>query len=210
MTFIYDILVNLNYELFDFYDWDEKDNFSHIRKTPLFKVNSNNISDFIFKKVKVDEEFLISIKDKTQMFSGRNVEVINYACIISDGNVAVMLEFDQEGYSKRKSKFLVNEEFEILDLVKSIKNTNIVYNVVNSNYKKINMIRSDKNILDSILDELFLIKEDNEKIDYLYYEWFDTDKGNNKYDELVHDLKKGFTSKHLEMKKLINLLTVKK
>lgn len=210
MTFVYDILVNLSYDLIDFYDWDERDDFSHIRKAPIFRVSSNNISDFIFRKVKVNEEFLNSIKDKTQMFSGRNIEVLSYACVISDGNTAIMVEFDEKGYSRRKSKFLVNEEFEILDLVLSIKNTDINYSVVSSNYKKNNMIRSDKNILDNILDELFLIKEDSEKIDYLYYEWFDTDKGNNKYEELVNDLQKGFTSKHLEMKKLINLLTVKK
>lgn len=210
MTYIYDILVNLSEELIDFYDWDKEDEFSHIRKVPLFKVNKTTLGDLTYRKVKVDINFLNSIKDKTQMFCGRNVEVIPYASIFCDGVNAVMVVFDRKGYVKERSKFLINEEEEIIDLTNSIRNSNILYNVLNKNYKINKMIRSDKKIVNDILNELDLIKDDKEKIDYLYYEWFDNMEGYNKYEKLVSDIKRIYTDKHKELLNIINLITVKK
>ena len=54
------------------------------------------------------------------------------------------------------------------------------------------------------------MKDDKERIDYLYYEWFDSNEGNLKYEKLLKDLKKSFTSKHLEFLDLLNLLTIQK
>ena len=41
MIYVYDVLVNLNEDLYDFYDWDDKDNLSHVRRTPIFRVLKN-------------------------------------------------------------------------------------------------------------------------------------------------------------------------
>lgn len=71
------------------------------------------------------------------------------------------------------------------------------------------MIRSEKKILNDILEELNSIKNDKEKIDYLYYEWFDSNDGDDKYFKLVSDLKSKFTDKHMEFLELLNLLTIK-
>ena len=210
MIYIYDVLINLNEEMFDFYDWEEYDSFLHVRRVPMYKVNTNVIYDFSSKKVKIDDVVLASIKDKTQVFSSRNIEVISYGAVFTDGNNAVMIEFDEKGYSKRKSKFLVNEEMEILDVSKSMKVSNMHYNIINNKVKRNVMLRSEKKQLDLILSELENIKDDREKISYLYYEWFDKSDGENKYEKLVNDLKKSFTSKHLEILDVLNLLTVKK
>ncbi len=210
MIYVYDVLINLNEEVYDFYDWEETDDFSHIRRAPLFKVNHEVYSDFCVKKVRLQGETMSLIKDKTQLFSSRNIEVMPYGAIITDGEHAIMVEFDSKGFSKRKSKFLVNEEMEILDVSSNMKLSKLDYNVVNNKARVNNMLRSEKKTLENILDELSSLKEDSEKIDYLYYEWFERQDGVNKYDKLVSSLKKEFSYRHLEFLDLLNLLTIKK
>ncbi len=209
MNYVYDILVNLNEELYDFYDWEETDDFTHVRRVPLFRVSHSDYFDIAVKKVRLSDEELLTIKDKTQVFSSRNIEIIPYSMIVSDSERAVMVEFDNKGYSKRKSKFLVNEEMEIIELSSNMKMSKLMYNVINNKVKRNVMIRSEKIILDNILKELDELKDDKEKIDYLYYEWFDKKSVDKSYEKLVKDLKSSFTNKHLEFLELLNLLTVK-
>ena len=167
------------------------------------------ISDFCFKKVTVSDEFLSTIKDRTQVFSSKNVEVVPYMVILTDDKSAVAVKFNNNGSVNKLSKFLVNEELEILEISSSLNDSLINYSI-SGKTKKLNMIRKDKVILDNIIEELDSIKNDKEKIDYLYYEWFDKKDGKNKYESLVKDLKKRFTSRHLEFLELLNLLKVKK
>lgn len=205
MVYVYDLLVNLNDKMYDFYDWNNSDSFCHIRKTPLFKVNDSTFYDLCTKKVRVN---LPNIKDKTQVFKSKNIEIIQYACVFTNGKNAVMVEFDNKGYSIKKSKFLVNEELEIVNISSNMKLTNIEYNVINKNIFKNKMLRSENDLLNSILEDLDKIKEDKDKINYLYYEWFNSGEVN--YDKLVRSLKNNFTDKHKEFLELINLLMIKK
>lgn len=210
MNYVYDILVNLNEEVYDFYDWEETDNFVHVRRVPLFKLSHEDYINVGYKKVKLKEELLLEIKDKTQVFSSRNIEIIPYSMIVSDGISAIMLEFDERGYTSRKSKFLVNEEIEVVEVASNMKESIFKYNVVNNKVRRNTMLRSEKVVLKNILKELENLKDDSLKIDYLYYEWFDSNNGENKYEKLVKSLKAGFTSEHLEFLELLNLLTIKK
>ena len=52
MIFIYDILVNFNDKLYDFYEWSENDLIEHIRKIPLIKVKKKLLDKVIEKKHK--------------------------------------------------------------------------------------------------------------------------------------------------------------
>lgn len=210
MIYVYDVLVNLNDEMFDFYDWEETDDFVHVRRVPMFKVNDDVYYDMVTKKVRLNEEIMNSIKDKTQIFSSRNIEILPYTSVFTNGSSAILVEFDNKGYSIRKSKFLVNEEMEILDIAKSMKVSVIEYNVVQSKVKMNSMIRSEKLIVDRILTELECLKDDDEKLSYLYYEWFERQDGINKYETLVRDLKRRFTGKHNEFLELIDMLTIQK
>ena len=119
------------------------------------------------------------------------------------------MEFNDKGFISRRSKFIVNEEMEIIDMAKSVREEKIKYNVVSKKINRSTMIRSEKKILNDILEELNSIKNDKEKIDYLYYEWFDSNDGDDKYFKLVSDLKSKFTDKHMEFLELLNLLTIK-
>lgn len=209
MVYVYDTLVNLNEELIDFYDWEESDDYIHIRRVPLFKVKAVDYVNLVNKKVKFDESELAKINDKTQVFSSRGIDTIKYAMVVTDGNGAVILEINSNGYISRKSKFIVSEEMEILDLAKGVKEDKIKYEVINKKINRNTMIRSEKRIVKNILEELESIKDDTEKIDYLYYEWFDTNDGEDKYLKLVKTLKSKFTNKHMEFLELLNLLTIK-
>ncbi len=209
MVYVYDTLVNLNEELIDFYDWEESDDYVHIRRVPLYKVNSIDYMNFVTKKVRLDEEELSKLYDKAQIFSNRGIDSLKYAFVVTDGNGAVILEFNDKGFISRRSKFIVNEEMEIIDMAKSVREEKIKYNVVSKKINRSTMIRSEKKILNDILEELNSIKNDKEKIDYLYYEWFDSNDGDDKYFKLVSDLKSKFTDKHMEFLELLNLLTIK-
>ena len=209
MVYVYDTLVNLNEELIDFYDWEESDDYVHIRRVPLYKVNSIDYMNFVTKKVRLDEEELSKLYDKAQIFSNRGIDSLKYAFVVTDGNGAVILEFNDKGFISRRSKFIVNEEMEIIDMAKSVREEKIKYNVVSKKINRSTMIRSEKKILNDILEELNSIKNDKEKIDYLYYEWFDSNDGDDKYFKLVSDLKSKFTDKHIEFLELLNLLTIK-
>ncbi len=210
MIYVYDVLVNLNEEMYDFYDWEENDNFVHVRRVPIFKLSDDVFYDFVTKKIKVSEDFIYSIKDKTQVFSSRNIEIIKFAAIFSNGKNAVMIEFDGHGFIKRKSGFLVNEEMEIIDVTSSLTDYSVNYEVKTSKVKTNTMTRNEKKVLNDIILELEAFKEDKERIDYLYYEWFEKTDGDNKYDLLVKDIKNSFTFKHEEFLELLNLLTIKK
>ena len=209
MVYVYDTLVNLNEELFDFYDWEEMDDYVHIRRIPLYKVNSEDYYNFVTKNVKLSEEVLSKINDKTQVFSNRGIDTLKYALAISDGNGALVIEFKDSGCVYRRSKFIINEEMEILEMANGIECQVIDYKVVSNKIKRNTMIRSEKKILFDILRELESLKDDKEKIDYLYYEWFDSNDGSDKYCALVKDLKKHFSDKHISFLELLNLLTIK-
>ena len=200
MNYVYDILSNFNQELYDFYDWDKNDNFTHLRKVPSFRVSKEVLVDLMFKKVKIKGNLLKLIKDKTQVFTKEGVDVIEYCFIVSDSVNALGVILDEDGVVYKRSKFLVSEELEINKCLKTSKIYNVEYNLLSSKIHYSNMTRN----------ELELIMDSTDKIDYLYYEWFNTNKGKNKYKKLVSSIKSSYTSKHEYILELLNLLKIKK
>lgn len=210
MNYVYDILSNFNQELYDFYDWDKNDNFTHLRKVPSFRVSKEVLVDLMFKKVKIKGNLLKLIKDKTQMFTKEGVDVIEYCFIVSDSVNALGVILDEDGVVYKRSKFLVSEELEINKCLKTSKIYNVEYNLLSSKTHYSNMTRNEEKVTNLILNELELIMDSTDKIDYLYYEWFNTNKGKNKYKKLVSSIKSGYTSKHEYILELLNLLKIKK
>lgn len=210
MNYVYDILSNFNQELYDFYDWDKNDNFTHLRKVPSFRVSKEVLVDLMFKKVKIKGNLLKLIKDKTQVFTKEGVDVIEYCFIVSDSVNALGVILDEDGIIYKRSKFLVNEELEINKCLKTSKIYNVEYNLLSSKTHYSNMTRNEEKVTNLILNELELIMDSTDKIDYLYYEWFNTNKGKNKYKKLVSSIKSSYTSKHEYILELLNLLKIKK
>ena len=210
MNYVYDILSNFNQELYDFYDWDKNDNFTHLRKVPSFRVSKEVLVDLMFKKVKIKGNLLKLIKDKTQVFTKEGVDVIEYCFIVSDSVNALGVILDEDGVVYKRSKFLVSEELEINKCLKTSKIYNVEYNLLSSKTHYSNMTRNEEKVTNLILNELELIMDSTDKIDYLYYEWFNTNKGKNKYTKLVSSIKSSYTSKHEYILELLNLLKIKK
>lgn len=210
MNYVYDILSNFNQELYDFYDWDKNDNFTHLRKVPSFRVSKEVLVDLMFKKVKIKGNLLKLIKDKTQVFTKEGVDVIEYCFIVSDSVNALGVILDEDGVVYKRSKFLVSEELEINKCLKTSKIYNVEYNLLSSKTHYSNMTRNEEKVTNLILNELELIMDSTDKIDYLYYEWFNTNKGKNKYKKLVSSIKSRYTSKHEYILELLNLLKIKK
>ncbi|CDE98660.1 putative uncharacterized protein [Clostridium sp. CAG:628] len=210
MNYVYDILSNFNQELYDFYDWDKNDNFTHLRKVPSFRVSKEVLVDLMFKKVKIKGNLLKLIKDKTQVFTKEGVDVIEYGFIVSDSVNSLGVILDEDGVVYKRSKFLVSEELEINKCLKTSKIYNVEYNLLSSKTHYSNMTRNEEKVTNLILNELELIMDSTDKIDYLYYEWFNTNKGKNKYKKLVSSIKSSYTSKHEYILELLNLLKIKK
>lgn len=210
MNYVYDILSNFNQELYDFYDWDKNDNFTHLRKVPSFRVSKEVLVDLMFKKVKIKGNLLKLIKDKTQVFTKEGVDVIEYCFIVSDSVNSLGVILDEDGVVYKRSKFLVSEELEINKCLKASKIYNVEYNLLSSKTHYSNMTRNEEKVTSLILNELELIMDSTDKIDYLYYEWFNTNKGKNKYKKLVSSIKSSYTSKHEYILELLNLLKIKK
>lgn len=210
MNYVYDILSNFNQELYDFYDWDKNDNFTHLRKVPSFRVSKEVLVDLMFKKVKIKGNLLKLIKDKTQVFTKEGVDVIEYCFIVSDSVNSLGVILDEDGVIYKRSKFLVSEELEINKCLKTSKIYNVEYNLLSSKTHYSNMTRNEEKVTSLILNELELIMDSTDKIDYLYYEWFNTNKGKNKYKKLVSSIKSSYTSKHEYILELLNLLKIKK
>lgn len=210
MNYVYDILSNFNQELYDFYDWDKNDNFTHLRKVPSFRVSKEVLVDLMFKKVKIKGNLLKLIKDKTQVFTKEGVDVIEYCFIVSDSVNSLGVILDEDGVVYKRSKFLVSEELEINKCLKTSKIYNVEYNLLSSKTHYSNMTRNEEKVTNLILNELELIMDSTDKIDYLYYEWFNTNKGKNKYKKLVSSIKSSYTSNHEYILELLNLLKIKK
>ena len=216
MNYIYDILVNFNNkEVYEFFEWDKKDNIEHLRKIPIFKVKSNVFNDFKNNCVKVDKVFLNKIKNKTEKFTDIAVGLIEYAAIITDGMDLVVIEFGSEGDSLLKSSMLLDEAEDTLDESDLIDVVEIQYSVIEYNNTNNRFItRHQSEVINYISNEInYLIKKKNyNKLKYLYYEWFNTKENNINcvIDSLKNILKENFSSKHNSFFELLKLSNMKK
>src|SRR5574344_1917037 len=117
MIYIYDILINLNEEFYEFYEWNENDNIQHVRKIPLFKVSTTVINKIIDKRIIINKKFLESILNKTEIFNTANIEKLKYVSVFSDGKRSVVALFNENGEIKSLSSNVISEELEILEII---------------------------------------------------------------------------------------------
>ncbi len=210
MIFVYDILVNFNDYLYNFYEWNKNDILEHIRKIYLFRVSDKTYNDFINYKVILPKEILITIKNKTEIFSYQKLENIKYACIVSNTKDSVALIFDENGYILESSKMPVDVENELNNISLSLKIKKFNYNKSNKSNNYSTFSREERKLLKIINYKVQEFKNDKEIIEYLYYEWFlKKTKSNNKYKELIKDINKKVSEKHYEFLKVLNLIKVK-
>lgn len=208
MTYIYDILLNLNKELIEFFEWEDSDNIKYVKKIAVFKTSSKIIKDIIFNEVIFDSNFT-KIIPKYEM---NGMKSAGSLCLLTDGLMAIGLLI-KESKPILISKLLLDEEFEVLELADSLENTNINYKIVNSKPKERNSLtRKEKEIKEKLSLEIDKLYEMNngEKLIYLYYEFTNSECSNTDYIyKYLKDSLKNFTDKHRKLYDILLLSNTK-
>lgn len=177
MNYIYDILVNFNEEMYDFFDWNESDSIEHIRKIPLFRVDARDFSNIKHNLVKFDKEFLGKIQNKTEVFNNRKVKNMEYAFLLTNGVEVVGYKIE-DGKNKYVTSLLIDEDVEVIEVCERLEESVIDYDI--QKIKKISLFstRHDKHIIQYIKNEIKLLSKNHDKLKYLYYECFDKKENN--------------------------------
>ena len=167
MNYIYDIHLNLNETLYDFFDWNKSDKIIHIKKIPIIKIDYDSLKKIVKSKIQIDIEILNQIYNKTDLWNTK--KSILYAILFTDGHDFISVEFDSKGNSIKKSYIPVDEELEITEIVNKYKEKSINF-TIKSNEK--NILKTRK----QIQEEKFIYKElkniDENKLNYIYFECF--------------------------------------
>ncbi len=136
MNEIYDVLVNWNTLLFEFYEWSLEDEITHLRKVPIVKVNSQIFYDLYHSKIAVSKTFLKKIDHKCECYASKKRVLSSYISLFSDGNSVLAITFDENGKSILKSKLLLDEEEEVLGIVVRMNESDFPYEVLESEQKR--------------------------------------------------------------------------
>jgi len=173
MNYIYDILLNFQKEFYDFYEWNQDDEIIHIRKIPLFYINSKDYYTIKNSTVSFDKEFCNKIHNRTERFKKINVALLNYVFLISDGKETIALKLGKNGVVTHKSSLLIDENEEISEMAQDLKLYNLDYKIIKSSEISFNTRFEKENILDvsNKLSMLYNHKEDD-KLRFLYLECF--------------------------------------
>lgn len=185
MNYIYDILINLQRKLYDFYEWNVSDDITHVRKTPIFKIKTEQLLDLKDNKVILDSTLLKRINNRTEIFTNHNVKVMRYVSLFSDNNDVIVLEFDEKGEKVRGSKLLVDEEIEVLEVVDNIDLSEINYSMIEPEDHNYSRTRKENKMYDYIIRQL--TRENYIKLKYLYYDYFEKEEDN--IDKIIKDIK---------------------
>jgi len=203
MNYIYDILVNFNETLYDFYDWNSNDDIKHIRKIPIFRIKSTDFYDIKNNKVVFSNEFLDKNKNKTEIFKNRKTDNLKYSFLVSDGLEVLALNIEKK---IMYSRLLIDEEVEILDICIRLDEVNIPYKIVETLYIDEFKTRKQISVEKSVRKELKkIINEKNiEKLKYIYYECFN--KKINSVDKIIIDFNKELSNEIItKINKILNL-----
>lgn len=214
MTYIYDIVVNFSdsKRVIEFFEWSSLDIIEHLKRIPLFKVESEVIEDFYNKDITISKDFLENIYNLTIAYKNR--ENILYSAIFSDANKAVAIEFSKNGKAICKSSFLLDEEEEILDTAYDMDTCSIDYKITNYSEIDYYSTRSEidkKNYL--LLEFNNLYNEGKlDKFNYLYEEVFSNDKLNfkDRYKKIISDIETNYSNKYNDLYNIVRLSYSKK
>ena len=140
MNYVFDVCLNFNKELYNFYEWNEEDEILYFLKIPVFRVEEELINDYIKNDIKVDNLFLKKIYNKSQIYFKKNSKLNDYSCIITTTERSIGLRFDKNGYVVSRSYLSLEEETEVLEFAKFIKYSIINYKVIRRNSNKENFL----------------------------------------------------------------------
>ncbi len=216
MLNVYDILLNLldSERVYEFFEWNTKDEIEHIKKIPMVKVNSHFLDTVTNHNIIIEKEFLNELYQATEVYNNDKIGVIDYACLFTDGYKVIAVEFNAEGKSLFKSFLLLDEEEEILEVSNDIKIRTISYKKLKRKHKISYLTREEEYRKNYLLRELKIAKKHSkyEKINYLYEEIYPTTSKTfeEKYQFLVEDISNHYRDCYNELFKILKLTHSKK
>ena len=211
MNTVYDLLLNFSDVVYDFYEWNIKDDIEHIKKIPFVKISTETLYNFIKRNIIIDINFLKEIENVTQKYDLTKLE---YACIFTDGITTIAIEFNKDGYSMYKSRLQLEDEEEIIRYVKRENIKEISYELVSDEEQDIFLTRKElriKNFLEKEINRIYQNKEYS-KLEYIYLEYFDIleEDPNLMKEKLLSSIEKEIDEKHYALYELLILSTKKK
>ena len=216
MIYTYDILLNWTKEerLKEFYEWNLEDDLEHIKKMPIIRIRESLLKDLLTSKVKIDKTFLSKIKYKSESYFHNEIDVIDYAVIVTTEKKALALELDNEGNIMYKSSLLIDEEEEVLEIGEELVIMDIPYNIISKNKKVSYLTRKEEEEKKFLTKEIKKIKANKEesKLNYLYKEFFtiELNSFNDKLNLIEQEISKDYNSFHHKLYNLLKLSTIKK
>lgn len=211
MIYIYDVLLNFNTSLIEFFEWEENDLIKYVKKLPIYKVSDDFLYNLVKNEIKVSDDFLNEIKDKT-LFEEKSEE-FKYCSLLTNNKIVLGVLFNEFGNVLYLSRLLIEEEKEILTIANRLSLYHINYEICNINNKiNDNLTRKEKDIKNNLLKTINSLYKNNdfEKLNYLYYEYFNKIENNNEkiYNSLILSMD-NFNSKHTALYDILTLSSKK-
>ena len=216
MIYTYDILLNWTKDerLKEFYEWNLEDDLEHIKKMPIIRISESFLKDLLTSKIKIDKSFLSKIKYKTESYFHNEIDVIDYAVIVTTLRKALALELDNEGNVMYKSNLLIDEEEEVLEIGEELVVMDIPYKIISKNNKVSYLTRKEEEEKKFLTKEIKKIKKNKEesKLNYLFKEFFieDVNSFSDKLNVLEKEISKDYNTFHHKLYNLLKLSAIKK
>lgn len=204
MVYIYDIVLNFNDELLEFFEWEDNDDIKYIKRLPLIRVEDSLIKDVLENDILFDDLLLDQIKGKTIYYDSKNE---NYPVVVlSNQDIAIAVLINNNGY--KYSRLLLDEEYEVLNIVSKLSTTKVDYSIIGKKNINNNLTREDRKIRGILLKEIDYLYNSNklDKLNYYYYEYFN--EINNNKEEVYKRLKETLSvidDKHLKLLEIVKL-----
>ena len=187
MNYVYDILLNFNKNLYESFEWNKKDEINHIRKIPIFKINTKDLVHISSSEFKIKNDLLENIKNKKEIFFKNNIKIINYCCLLSDGNKTISFKFNKEGRCIARSSLFFDEELEANEIAFNLKNTIIEIDMIRKQNKNEFKTRQELE-MEKFMKEKIREEKNIDKLKYLYFDCFGKVEENK--NKIIDDLKK--------------------
>lgn len=209
MNYYYNIILNWSESTpYNFYEWNDTDYLELIKKIPFIKIKHKSLIDIMENEIKINNEFLNNIKDKT-LVSGKNtICKINYAVLFTDSKNIIAIEFNDNGESINRSKLLLEDEINALEVAYSLKEENIDFEIIKKieNNQTLRQESDAKRLITLELNNLYQNKELS-KLRYLYYEYKEekSEDIDYIYQTLINELETNFKEEFIRIYDIIKL-----
>lgn len=207
MNYINDLILNFNdcSDLFEFYEWSNKDKILNVDKIPIIRISKIQMSDIFEKRIRINKSFLNKLKNKTII---SEYITLKYCLLVTDLNRVIALKFDEDGEVVESSSLLFDEEDAVIDECLNFKEEVLDYEVLGTYKDKVFLTRYEKIIRDELLIKLKNLYENKfyDEIDYLYEELFDDKKNvHEKYEFLIKNIENNYEDKYNKLYDIIKL-----